>query len=294
MKRKIEKDYYGLAEHCGFKWVGKVLPKDVKISTLWECKVGHRWKAKYNNIQQGKGCPYCSGVVKKTKQDYYELAKSRGFKWISFEVPKKVNTKTWWKCKNEHRFEMGYSSIQQGRGCPYCSGVVKKTEKDYHELAKFRRFRWVGKVLPKNVITKTLWECEKKHRWEAVYSSIQQGTGCPTCKDLINGLPVSEPQRKLNDLLCGSLNYPESRYRIDVVIMRNSQKIAVEYDCCYWHQGNEEHDAKRDNFLISCGWKIIHIKSRRLLPNRKQIKQAINKVLGKKNIANVVLDDWNT
>lgn len=292
MKRKIEKDYYNLAEYCGFKWVGQILPKDVKISTLWECKVGHRWKAKYNNIQQGKGCPYCSGKAKKTEQNYYELAKSSGFKWVDFELPKGVNIKTWWKCKNKHRFEMGYSSIQQGRGCPYCSGVVKKTERDYHELAEDRSFKWVGEVFPKNVSDRTWWECEKSHRWRAQYSSIQQGTGCPICKDLINGAIVSTQQKKINDLLCGSLNYIEGRYKIDIAIIREDQKIAIEYDCFYWHKGNEEHDIKRDNFLIFRGWKIIHIKSRRLLPTNKQMKQAINRVLKGKDIINIVLDDW--
>ena len=26
---------------------------------LWECAEGHRWKATFNNVQQGRWCPLC-------------------------------------------------------------------------------------------------------------------------------------------------------------------------------------------------------------------------------------------
>lgn len=51
---------------------------------------------------------------------------------------------------------------------------------DYHALAKKRGFRWLGPEAP-NARTKTGWECEKGHWWEAPYGSIQQGSGCPFC-----------------------------------------------------------------------------------------------------------------
>jgi very-short-patch-repair endonuclease len=135
---------------------------------------------------------------------------------------------------------------------------------------------------------------KKKHRWEAKYHDIYKGSGCPHCVDRVNGTPVSKPQRKLNDLLCGSLNYPEGRYRIDVAVIRHSQKIAVEYDCQYWHEGNEDYDKRRDIFLISRGWKILHVKSRNLLPTRKQLKKAINEISNKENVVNIFLEDWKT
>jgi len=290
--KKTEEDYYKLAKSYGFKWIGNVLPKNNHTKTWWECEKGHRWEAKYNNICSGRGCPYCSGKAKKTEEDYYKLAKSYGFKWVGKILPKNSHMKTWWKCENGHRWKAEYNTIQHGRGCPYCSNCVKKTEEDYHNLAKNHGFKWVGVELPLNVSTKTLWKCEKGHRWEATYSNLQQGRGCPYCKDMINGAIVSKPQIKLNNLLCGSLNYPESRYRIDIAIMRKSQKIAVEYDCQYWHNGREEHDAKRDKFLISRGWKVLHVKSGVLLPTRKQIKQAINQILNNRRVINLYLEDW--
>ena len=293
--RKKEKDYHELAKSRGFKWVGEVLPKNNQDPTWWECEKGDRWEARYHDIQQGNGCPVCSGKVRKTGANYHELAKSRGFKWAGEVLPKNNQDPTWWECEEGHRWKACYNNVRQGSGCSTCSGKARKIEEDYHDLAKNRGFKWIGRILPKNIKDPTWWECEKGHRWETTYSSIQQGSGCPVCKDMVNGFLVSKPQRKLNRLLCGGLNYQEGRYSVDIVIMRKSQKIAVEYDCCYWHKGNEEYDAKRDNCLISCGWKVLHIKSRTLLPTRKQLNMAIVYLLETNNVLyNLYLEDWKS
>lgn len=293
MKKKTKQDYYNLASEHGFKWVGGVLPENVSVKTLWECKKGHRWKVPYSYIQQDNGCPYCCGQARKIIDDYYVLAKKKKFKWMGEVLPKNIHTKTLWKCSKEHLWQAEYNSINGGSGCPFCANKAPKTEKDYQGLAESRCFKWVGKVLPKNIRTKTLWECEKGHRWEAVYNNIYNGNGCPFCKNFINGAPISKPQIRLNDLLCGSLNYPEGRYRVDVAIMRRSQKIAVEYDAQYWHQGREKQDAKRDNYLILKGWKILHIKTENLLPKSKKLKTAITRLLRTNNKTyNLYLEDW--
>jgi len=41
---------------------GKCLSKEYETAHIhleWECKEGHKWMAKPNNIQQGKWCPKC-------------------------------------------------------------------------------------------------------------------------------------------------------------------------------------------------------------------------------------------
>lgn len=289
--KKIKSDYYKLAESRRFKWVGKVLPKNIQTKTWWECiKCGYKWEARYNDIYNGNGCPSCSGRLCKTEKDYYELAKNRGFKWIG-PFPRTTGCKTWWECKREHRWQAKYNKIQQGEGCPVC---IRISDIEYYNVGRSRGIFWVGIVLPKNVLTKTLWKCEKcGYGWKTSYASIQQGSGCPHCKNLINGVPVSRPQIKLSNLLYGSLNYPEGRYRIDIAIVRRSQKIAVEYDAQYWHEGREEQDIKRDKYLISKGWKILHIKSGCLLPTQKQLKTFISCLLEKDNkVCNLYLKDW--
>ena len=56
----------------------------------------------------------------------------------------------------------------------------RKTPTDYRALAEKRGFRWLGPEVANNR-TKTRWECSQGHQWEAVYSSIQQGSDCPFC-----------------------------------------------------------------------------------------------------------------
>lgn len=294
MKKKTKQDYYNLAKKRGFKWFGGALPKNTLTRTWWECGKKHRWLAKYNDIfHSNSGCPHCCGQARKTIDDYYILAKKKKFKWVGEALPKNIHTKTLWECSKEHMWWAEYNSINGGSGCPFCANKASKTEQNYNNLARSRGFKWVGGVLPKDSKTKTLWECEKGHRWEAVYNNIYSGSSCPFCKNFINGARISKPQIKLNDLLCGTLNYPEGRYRIDVAIMRNGQKIAVEYDAKYWHQGREEEDAKRDKFLVFRGWKIIHIKTKNLLPKLKKLNTAINCLSKTSNkIYNLYLEDW--
>jgi len=293
--KKVEKDYHELAENRGFKWIDTILPENTHVRTLWECSKLHCWKTEYGNIKSGTGCPVCAiEALKHTKLEYCNIAEDRSIVWIGNKLPKNVNIKTKWKClKCDYIWETAYATIYSGSGCPYCVKCSKKIEIDYHNLATKCGFEWVGKFLPKNTTTKTWWQCKEGHRWEARYNDIDNNHGCPRCKNIINGAPVSKPQIKLSNMLIGSLNYSESRYFIDIAIMRSSRKIAVEYDCWYWHRRKEKHDAERDRFLIFRGWKVLHIKSGRLLPTRKQLKTAINYLLKEDNkVCNLYLKDW--
>jgi len=48
-----------------------------KTKLKWQCKEGHRWWAKSNDIQTGYWCPYCAGSVKHTIEDMQRLAKKK-------------------------------------------------------------------------------------------------------------------------------------------------------------------------------------------------------------------------
>jgi hypothetical protein len=178
MKRKQPADYIALAKERGFRWIGpKVL--SVHKKTTWQCKDGHQWQARFNDIYNGSGCPYCSGKVRKNPADYHKLAKKRGFRWLGPEVPN-TRTKTTWQCAKNHDWESRFYNIAQGQGCPYCAGKVRKESEDYKALAKERGFKWIGPEVKSNN-KKTTWQCSQGHQWDAPYSSIQQGTGCPHC-----------------------------------------------------------------------------------------------------------------
>lgn len=59
-------------------------------------------------------------------------------------------------------------------------GRPRKEPADYDDLARDRGFEWLGPEVP-NTGTRTGWECEEGHIWEARYGSIRQGSGCPYC-----------------------------------------------------------------------------------------------------------------
>ena len=61
-RRRSEQDYHNLAAARGFKWVGE-RGRNNKVPTDWQCASGHVWKASFNNIQKGTGCPQCLGYV---------------------------------------------------------------------------------------------------------------------------------------------------------------------------------------------------------------------------------------
>ncbi len=54
----VEEDFRALAEARGLRWLGPELVNS-RAKTGWQCGQGHRWQGRYDNIQQGHGCPVC-------------------------------------------------------------------------------------------------------------------------------------------------------------------------------------------------------------------------------------------
>lgn len=71
------------------------------------------------------------------------------------------------------------------------------------------------------------------------------------------------------------LNYQLSDLSLDCVVNINDCKIDIEYDGIYWHQDYQK-DRRRDEFVKSCGYKILRIKSDRHIPALEEIKEKIN------------------
>lgn len=95
--------------------------------TLWECKEGHRWEARFANIKKGNWCPYCSGKMKLTIEQLQEYAKKKNGKLISLEY-KNSHTDLIWECESGHQFKAKWNNIQpRNCWCPECSKF--KTEK---------------------------------------------------------------------------------------------------------------------------------------------------------------------
>lgn len=287
----FEPQYHALAESRGFQWVDDTLPQSVSFNTTWQCGMGHRWQAQYTAIRQGNGCPHCANQVPKTEADYHILAKQHGLEWIGASLPVTTQVKTLWRCKAGHIWETKYNQIYNGYGCYECSPTRKRTVDDFHTLATKHGFQWLGAEAVKTDV-KTLWQCGNGHQWEAVYNNIRAGWGCPHCANFVNGARVSKPQIALHEMLGGTLNLRVGRYAIDIALIVKGVRIAVEYDCHYWHKHRVEHDKARDAVLIEDGWRILRIKAGEMLPTQAQLDTAIASLLAGSTHAEIILDDW--
>jgi hypothetical protein len=63
-------------------------------------------------------------------------------------------------------------------------GRPSKTKEDYISLASDRGFKWKGNIENiQDVFSKTEWQCNNLHVWQATYVGVKRGDGCPYCKN---------------------------------------------------------------------------------------------------------------
>lgn len=292
--KKTDNDYHDLAQRQGIWWIDKTIPKSVMHKTLWKCKCGNEWKATYNTINKNGviSCPEC--VVKRFRHSlnaYRQLAFSRGFEWVDTSNVKNTSQNTLWKCKEGHTWYAPYDNIKAGSGCPHCSGIARKTEQDYRDLAESFDLIWTGKRIPINTKQKTSWQCGQGHSFRRPYDTLRvcSSSGCPICAKFVNGCRVSTCQLRLAKTIKGVVNYRfESRY-IDVALVE--QRTAIEYYGWHWHKNRQKEDRERERQLLSGGWKLCIVKAGRKLPRKYILLEALER-LSDTNIIEIVLDDW--
>lgn len=99
-----------------------------------EC--GHIWNISPSHYKQGKRCPKCKGVNKKTTIEFKQEMKSIiGDQYILLEEYKGANKKikvmhNSSNCNN-HIYETTPSNIKRGRGCPKCAVLSRSGENHF-------------------------------------------------------------------------------------------------------------------------------------------------------------------
>lgn len=89
------------------------------------------------------------------------------------------------------------------------------------------------------------------------------------------------------------LNYPLSALALDIKLEINDINIDIEYDGKYWHKDKANQDRRRDEFVKTQGYKILRIKSNRLLPTEEELKEALSALLTtSKRYKEIILPDW--
>ena len=148
------------------------------------------WSPEVNSlVNKGCGCPHCSGKRRWTADDRIDhINKLENIEFVSwFDGYKSKDSKANVRCKIDNfewSAEVG-SLINQGTGCPQCSGVRKWTAEERVEqinsLENISFISWVdghnGKDSKANI------RCQvDNYVWSAsVNNLISQGSGCPRC-----------------------------------------------------------------------------------------------------------------
>jgi hypothetical protein len=156
---------------------------------LWECRLGHRWRASSASVKSGprrKGtwCRQCYNVRRTFRPRYSieemrTVAAERGGLCLSSEY-RNSKTKLLWQCSQNHQWHSTPSSVVHGTWCPSCSRNRPLT------LEALRRFAAArgGKCLSRDYTNSRgllLWSCAVEHRWKASAMHVKRGSWCPAC-----------------------------------------------------------------------------------------------------------------
>lgn len=271
----------------------------IKDKVWWRCpKCKLEWKEKYYDTNRAGGCPHCKrenpGLKRITEEQYHRLGNERGCPYIGGYTGS-TKDRVQWTCPDcNNVWQASYNQIQKSkRGCCLPCSYKRKADKlrlpelDYHKLAASRGIAYLGGYTGKTS-DPVCWECpECRNRWETSYAVIYNGGCCPVCSSLVNGVKASKPQLQIADMLDGEANYPVGSRYVDVALV--DKKVAIEYDCWFWHGDKTEEDRERAQEIINEGWSVLAIKTNAKIPTKQQILDAIEQLEG---YSEIILDDW--
>ena len=158
---------------------------------LWECKLGHRWKAIPANVKGGKKrgtwCLECYNLRRRFRtrdsiETMKKLARSMGGACLS-EEHMNSKSKLTWQCDKGHCWRAVPVSIRRGSWCPVFVRNQKLTLEEFHSLA----VRKGGRCLSDRYTNKSSplrWQCALGHRWYAQPGRVKRGTWCAKCASL--------------------------------------------------------------------------------------------------------------
>ena len=146
------------------------------------CNRGHIWYARADHLKRNVWCPYCSGNVNLTLEEFKAIAEQRNGECLSTDYVNNYE-KLRWKCEKGHQWDATPAHIKNGTWCPICAGNRPKSIEFCKRIANERN----GECLSAkyiNIHTKLEWRCVDGHKWMATPNSIQRGSWCPVCARL--------------------------------------------------------------------------------------------------------------
>lgn len=206
-----------------YKWVLENEPKTVKSKIIVNCPIHGDFETTFDtHVNKGSGCPKCSGVHKKTTEEFIQECKvaNKDKEYDYSKVVYKNNKdKVTVICHNvdmygkEHgEFMIRAAHLLNGHGCPKCAKryistddwiyMAKKTHGDKYDYSK---------VVYKNNHTPVNIICPEHGEFKQVPYVHINGGGCPKCN---GGVRFSKKEfiEKANDLHNGIYGYEKFIY----------------------------------------------------------------------------------
>ena len=171
----------------------------------WQCDKGydHEWESAVYSRAIGTGCPVCAGqkvvlsncLATLNPELVSEWHTSKNGDLTPFDFTAKSGTKVWWQCDKgyDHEWEATIGSrVNQGHGCPICSGRLAVLSNCLATLNPELVSEWHptknGKLTPykirPNSGKKIWWKCDKgdDHEWKSAPDTrVSQNQNCPIC-----------------------------------------------------------------------------------------------------------------
>lgn len=177
------------------------------------------WNPIAKNLLNGNGCPYCTGRIKITKDNFTNLFKANGNHNVEI-IGSYINSTTNIKCRCKicDNIWMGYPYLLvKGAGCKRCADKnhglkLRMTHEEY--VKKVYEINNNIEIISKYITAKDNVSCKCiicNYQWTPIAYSLLQGNGCPKCSfskgekiiELFleeNNLTYS-PQKTFDDLL---------------------------------------------------------------------------------------------
>ncbi len=240
-------------------------------------KCGNTYEVTPGNFLEGKRCPYCSGLVKKTdtkfQQEIYSLVGDEYTfldKYVSIGTKLRVKHN---KCGSI--YEIRPYSFLQGNRCPYCAGLVKKTDKQFkQEIYDLVGNDYIFIEHYQNAKTKI----KVKHNvcgnvYEVTPSGFLNGHRCPFCNVPKGELILNKLLDTLNINYEYQKTFPDLKYKsyLSYDFYIPSQSILIEYQGIQHYQpidhfGGEatfkkqqKHDQMKLDYAKDHGYNLIAI-----------------------------------
>ena len=204
-----------------------------------KCKEGHISSKKFSTFKLKPSCPECyNNRRSETFRESFDIVKEKiesiGYKLISKEY---INNRTPLKiiCDNNHKIEMTYDSIQQGKKCRICSGSNKHTIEEVKNEVRKEGYEILSNNYIDNKHYLTIM-CPKFHIFKIRYDHWVNGVRCPKCRE-------SKGEKKIQEVLISNNIIFKQQYTFN-----NCKNIKYlpfdfylpQYNCCIEYDG-EQH-----------------------------------------------------